>query len=303
MGERGSYVQNKRGLRVQFTVLINQARAVQWGLNHQQAMLFAFVYGCAAWADSVERYGKVWFWVDRSKVCDELPLLTDKPDTVYRLLKQLEKCGLIELCTVGNRPFVHITPKGALWNQHAETPPKHPDPQAQSTDPLEHEPCFEPDPTEVFVPEDGSTDTFVPEPEPVAPVDNLGAREKNLGQGRKNFRARVGKISEVGSEKYPTYQVTSNQITKIKKNINSQPPPGDLAQFAVDRFEPGGPWLSEFIGSELDAPLEQLVAEFEVYHRERGTVANRSRWVGMLVGWLRRRVLPPVRSYQGVNHA
>jgi len=31
---------------MQYTVTINQVKALEWGLNSQQALLFAFVYGC-----------------------------------------------------------------------------------------------------------------------------------------------------------------------------------------------------------------------------------------------------------------
>lgn len=39
---------------MQFTVTINQAKALEWGVNSQQALLFAFVFECPSWAKMVE---------------------------------------------------------------------------------------------------------------------------------------------------------------------------------------------------------------------------------------------------------
>lgn len=101
---------------MQFTVLINQSRSLEWGLNAQQAMLFAFLYGCPSWATPTEWNGQIYYYVSRGKVCDEIPLLTDKPDTVYRLMRQLSELGLITLTCIDNQTHMLITEKGAYWN-------------------------------------------------------------------------------------------------------------------------------------------------------------------------------------------
>ena len=97
---------------MQYTVTINQAKALEWGLNSQQALLFAFVYECPSWANPIKTDTGIYFALSKAKIVDELPLLTDKPDTAYRLLKALEEAGLIELCAEGFR----LTEKGREWN-------------------------------------------------------------------------------------------------------------------------------------------------------------------------------------------
>lgn len=72
---------------MQFTVTINQVKALEWGLNSQQALLFAFVYGCPSWAKATKTDDGIYFVLSKAKIVEELPLLTDKPDTAYRMLK------------------------------------------------------------------------------------------------------------------------------------------------------------------------------------------------------------------------
>jgi hypothetical protein len=102
---------------VQYLVSINQTKALEWGLNAQQAMLFAFLHQVPTWADSREIDGVVWFNIGKGKVIEELPLLTDKPDTVYRLMKQLRTAGLICMTSCDNKTYIHLTEKAKGWNR------------------------------------------------------------------------------------------------------------------------------------------------------------------------------------------
>ncbi|MCO7246398.1 DnaT-like ssDNA-binding domain-containing protein [Halomonas sp. Mc5H-6] len=102
---------------MQYLVSINQTKALEWGLNAQQAMLFAFLHQVPTWADSREIDGVVWFNIGKGKVIEELPLLTDKPDTVYRLMKQLRGFGLICMTSCDNKTYIHLTEKAKGWNR------------------------------------------------------------------------------------------------------------------------------------------------------------------------------------------
>ena len=110
---------------MQFSLLINQERALAWGLNAQQAMLFAFLYEVPSWAKTAERDGQVFYHISKGKVVDELPLLTDKPDTVYRLMKQLQEKGVITLTSSGPYTLMAITDQGKTWNQDGAIPRKN----------------------------------------------------------------------------------------------------------------------------------------------------------------------------------
>ncbi|WP_095067891.1 phage replication protein [Pseudomonas sp. Irchel 3A18] len=113
---------------MQFTVTINQVKALEWGLNSQQALLFAFIYGCPSWAKPIKTDDGIFFALSKAKITEELPLLTDKPDTAYRMLKALEEAGLIELSSTSNITLFRLTAKSVEWNQKLDGSEKYPTP-------------------------------------------------------------------------------------------------------------------------------------------------------------------------------
>lgn len=113
---------------MQFTVTINQVKALEWGLNSQQALLFAFVYGCPSWTKPIKTDDGIFFALSKAKITEELPLLTDKPDTAYRMLKALEDAGLIELSSTSNITLFRLTAKAIEWNQKLDGSEKYPTP-------------------------------------------------------------------------------------------------------------------------------------------------------------------------------
>ncbi|WP_404938982.1 phage replication protein [Pseudomonas sp. JDS08PS003] len=113
---------------MQFTITINQVKALKWGLNSQQALLFAFIYGCPSWTKPVKTDDGIFFALSKAKIIEELPLLTDKPDTAYRMLKALEEAGLIELSSTSNITLFRLTEKAVEWNQKLDGSEKYPTP-------------------------------------------------------------------------------------------------------------------------------------------------------------------------------
>ena len=101
---------------MRFTILINQIKAIEWGLNSQEALLFSFCYELHSWAESITIDNKTYYWYSKQKIIDELPILTNKPDTAYRLLNKLKKAGLIETISISNKNYLCITNKGKDWN-------------------------------------------------------------------------------------------------------------------------------------------------------------------------------------------
>ena len=101
---------------MRFSLYINQPFALRHGLNVQQALLFSFFYELPSWANSVTLEGVPYYLATKSKIIDELPLLTDKPDTVYRLAKALRDKGLIEIKVIDSKTYYRTTALGATWN-------------------------------------------------------------------------------------------------------------------------------------------------------------------------------------------
>lgn len=88
---------------MQLTITINQAAAIEWGLNPQQALLLAFI------RDLAGSSGEAWLGIDKHLIVNEMPILTDKPDTAYRLLKQLELAGVLSLENHPKTTVVRLT--------------------------------------------------------------------------------------------------------------------------------------------------------------------------------------------------
>lgn len=101
---------------MKYSITIDNVTASEWGLNVNQSYMFAWLYSLSSWADSISYSGSIFYFASRNKAIDELPLLTDKPDTVYRYYRALESMGLIELIKVENKDYIKLTEKGKSWN-------------------------------------------------------------------------------------------------------------------------------------------------------------------------------------------
>lgn len=119
---------------MQYTITISQARAKEWELNAQQALLFAFVYEVPSWANAVTTDEGVFFALSKLKVIEELPLLTDKPDTVYRMLRALRDKGLIDLSSTKDITLIRLTDKARAWNKKEDGSEKFPDGVGKKSD-------------------------------------------------------------------------------------------------------------------------------------------------------------------------
>jgi len=182
---------------MQFTVTINQAKALEWGLNAQQALLFAFVYECPSWAKLVKTDKGDFYALSKAKIVEELPLLTDKPDTAYRLLKAIAGAGLINLSSTNNITLVQLTAKGKEWNKKLDGSEKYPTKQ-----------------------------------EKVGKKSDPSPRKK-IRAGSEKSPSKVGKKSEPGSEKSPTNQDTTNQDTNQGTSHSVQEAPAAPSQPAA----------------------------------------------------------------------
>ncbi|MBD1600886.1 phage replication protein [Pseudomonas typographi] len=162
---------------MQFTVTINQAKALEWGLNAQQALLFAFVYEAPSWAKPMRTEQGTFYALSKGKIIDELPLLTDKPDTAYRMLKALAQAGLIMLSSTASVTLVRLTEKGKQWNRKQDGSEKYPTSNAGRVG------------------------------------KKSDAPRKKIRSTSEKYPSKVGKKSDPGSEKSPTNQDTSDQGT------------------------------------------------------------------------------------------
>ena len=105
---------------MRFSTYINNQKAIEWGLNANQAALFDLLNQAVSWAEEVIVDGVVYYWVSRHKVTEELPLFYKTSDTVYRHFSELDEKGLIIYLKQGkhgDKDLIRLTEKGKSWNE------------------------------------------------------------------------------------------------------------------------------------------------------------------------------------------
>ena len=101
---------------MQYFININQQKSVEWDLTLNEAFIFSWIYEGASWAQSkVEPDGSIFYFLSRKKCADDLPIVTQKTDTIYRIFKSLQEKGLIQFDCSSSRDWVALTQKGKSW--------------------------------------------------------------------------------------------------------------------------------------------------------------------------------------------
>ncbi len=101
---------------MRYFININQQKAIEWELDIKKASLVCFLLEVNQWASEYITDNKVYYWVSNSKIAEEFPILTDKPDTIKRWMYELEKKGLIERKCINKRSYIRLTDKIKTWN-------------------------------------------------------------------------------------------------------------------------------------------------------------------------------------------
>lgn len=107
---------------MKYTLTINQNRSVEWELTASEAIVFSWLYELPSWAEKLILEDKTYYFGSRNIACKELPIISDKADTMYRLYKSLEKKGLISMVILQKKDYIAITEKGKQWHYDNELP-------------------------------------------------------------------------------------------------------------------------------------------------------------------------------------
>jgi hypothetical protein len=101
---------------MRYNSVINNIKAKEWNLTIQQAYLFSWFYELPSWANKVMIENEIFYFASKTKAVEELPILTDKTDTMYRYYKQLEEKNLLVIKKIDNKDYISLTEKGKEWN-------------------------------------------------------------------------------------------------------------------------------------------------------------------------------------------
>lgn len=106
---------------MRYTSSINNVKCVEWGINLAQGQLIDLINQASSWAKPHIVDNELYFWVSRNKVIEEIPVAYQKPDTVYRAIKDLASKGVIDHIKQGRKDLVRLTEKGMTWNVKGTT--------------------------------------------------------------------------------------------------------------------------------------------------------------------------------------
>lgn len=101
---------------MQFSILIDQVKAIEWGLSVSECAVLDFITKAASWAQTKERDGLTFYWVTFGKLKEDLPLVATSEQTTRRIIRRLEQTGLILAENFGNMATYRLTDKGRQWN-------------------------------------------------------------------------------------------------------------------------------------------------------------------------------------------
>lgn len=111
---------------MKYTISLNLQKSFEWELTSSESIVFAWIYELASWADKMEYKGNIYYFGSRNKACEELPSITDKRDTMYRIYKSLQNKGLINLIMLESSDYLSLTEKGKEWyNDNSEKNPSN----------------------------------------------------------------------------------------------------------------------------------------------------------------------------------
>lgn len=102
---------------MRYSSVIDNITAKEWGLSVELAYIFDWVFTLPSWADSVTHQDGIFYFASRHKAIEELSLVSDRPDTIYRYYKKLEGFELIVLRKINGRDYIKLTEKAKAWGR------------------------------------------------------------------------------------------------------------------------------------------------------------------------------------------
>jgi DNA-binding PadR family transcriptional regulator len=101
---------------MKYSINIDQINSIEWGFNLSEAAVFTYLFNVHTWADHILIDDKLFYFAARQKTCQDVPLISEKADTIYRIYKTLHEKGVIEYLKHMGKDCIRITEKGKAWN-------------------------------------------------------------------------------------------------------------------------------------------------------------------------------------------
>ncbi|QIM65241.1 conserved phage C-terminal domain-containing protein [Frederiksenia canicola] len=102
---------------MRYSIHINQVRCVEWGIKPSLGGIVDLINQASSWAEASVVNGFTYYWIEPSKVAEELIAEDWKRDTARRHMNTLKDKDIIDLVIMDGKYYVRLTEKGATWNQ------------------------------------------------------------------------------------------------------------------------------------------------------------------------------------------
>ena len=82
---------------MKYTIMgISQAKAIEYGLDLTDIAIYAWFEGIVASnPKTLEKDGKLYYWLNYQTLLDDMPVIKIKKDTLYRILRRLVEKGVL----------------------------------------------------------------------------------------------------------------------------------------------------------------------------------------------------------------
>lgn len=115
---------------MKYNLNINQVRCQEWGLNLQQGIMMDIFSDMSSWAEATIIWEDIFYYFSAWKIIKEVPIITDKKNTILKIIKQLKEKDLVEHILYNNKWYYRLTGKWKTykrkWNIESEGVEKNP---------------------------------------------------------------------------------------------------------------------------------------------------------------------------------
>ncbi|MDE8035754.1 conserved phage C-terminal domain-containing protein, partial [Actinobacillus equuli subsp. equuli] len=102
---------------MRYSIHINQVRCLEWGIKPSLGGIVDLINQASSWAKATVINGFTYYWVEPSKVAEELLAEGWKRDTARRHMNALKDKDIIDMVLMDGKYYVRLTDKGSEWNQ------------------------------------------------------------------------------------------------------------------------------------------------------------------------------------------
>lgn len=101
---------------MKYSIYINQIKMQEWELTFNEASVLDWLISFVGTSEKIIIGTEIFFHASRNLAVKEIPAVSTKADTIYRLYINLKNKGLINYEKIGNKDCIQLLPKAKKWH-------------------------------------------------------------------------------------------------------------------------------------------------------------------------------------------